>query len=83
MPQPSKPGSLQARIIHSIRMLANKATVSLVGLSIGTQGKAQKVLEELNDPRWATAALLARVLAERAGKVASVKRSKFPFGDGS
>ena len=69
-PQPSNRGSLRARIIHSIRMLANKAEVSLGGLSIGTQGKAQKVLEELKDPRWATATLLARVLAERAGKVA-------------
>ena len=69
-PRPSNPGSLQARIIHSIKMLANKAGASLGRLSLGTQGKAHKVLEDLKDPRWATAALFTRVLAERAGKVA-------------
>ena len=37
---------------------------------MGTQAKAQKGLEELRDPKWTTAALLARVLADRAGKVA-------------
>ena len=61
-PRPSHPGSLQARITLSIQMLANKAGASLGGLSLGTQGKAQSVLEGLKDPRC--------VLAGRAGKVA-------------
>jgi hypothetical protein len=68
--QPNNPGSLQARIIHSIQILTIKAQVSLGGLSEGTQVKAQQVLDDLKDPRWVTAALFARVLAERAGKVA-------------
>ena len=69
-PQPSTPGSQQARIIHSIRGLAAKAEISLGGLTVGTQLKGQKVLCDLKDPGWTRAVLVARALADRTGAVA-------------
>ena len=71
-PQPGKAGfrDLQVRIIRCIQRLAGKAEISLGGLSVNTQAKALKVLADLKDTRWTTAALVARVLAERTGHVA-------------
>jgi hypothetical protein len=65
-----RPGPQEAKLIRCIQVLTSKAQLSLNGLSEGTQTNAIKVLEDLRDPRWTKATLLARVLAERAGKIA-------------
>ena len=57
-------------MIRVIQILASKAQLSLSGLAVRTQEKARKLLEEMHDPRWTKATLLARVLAGKARTIA-------------
>jgi hypothetical protein len=58
------------RLVRCIQRLTSKAQLCVQGLSEATQEKATKLLEELHDPRWTRATLVARVLAEKARKIA-------------
>ena len=60
----------QVRLVHNIHRLAAKAVISMGGLPAHTQPQAGAFLADLQDPRWTRATLVARVLSERARRVA-------------